>query len=152
VLDVTIEPGNASGGAGAVSTAADYLRFAVMMQRGGELDGRRVLSPTTVSLMTSDHLGSRGMATLSPGELLMGVPGYTFGLGFMVRQVGDGQQVDHGKKMILVNTDIISALDESRFWVKFFVQQPAQYGASQHGTAGYQQAINSTANKRHRHI
>ena len=55
VLDVTIEPGNASGGAGAVSTAADYLRFAVMMQRGGELDGRRVLSPTTVSLMTSDH-------------------------------------------------------------------------------------------------
>ena len=86
VLDVTIEPGNASGGAGAVSTAADYLRFAVMMQRGGELDGRRVLSPTTVSLMTSDHLGSRAMATLTPGELLMGVPGYTFGLGFMVRQ------------------------------------------------------------------
>ena len=86
LLDVTIEPGNASGGAGAVSTAADYLRFAVMMQRGGELDGRRVLSPTTVSLMTSDHLGSRPAATLSPGELLMGVPGYTFGLGFMVRQ------------------------------------------------------------------
>ena len=86
LLDVTLEPGNASGGAGAVSTAADYLRFAVMMQRGGELDGRRVLSPTTVSLMTSDHLGSRAMATLTPGELLMGVPGYTFGLGFMVRQ------------------------------------------------------------------
>ena len=86
LLDVAIEPGNASGGAGAVSTAADYLRFAVMMQRGGELDGRRVLSPTTVSLMTSDHLGSRAMATLTPGELLMGVPGYTFGLGFMVRQ------------------------------------------------------------------
>ena len=86
LLDVTIEPGNASGGAGAVSTAADYLRFAVMMQRGGELDGRRVLSPTTVSLMTSDHLGSRPAATLSPGELLMGVPDYTFGLGFMVRQ------------------------------------------------------------------
>ena len=87
LLDVTIEPGNASGGAGGVSTAADYMRFAVMMQRGGELDGRRVLSPTTVSLMTSDHLGSKVATTpLSPGELLMGVPGYTFGLGFMVRQ------------------------------------------------------------------
>ena len=86
LMDVTIEPGNASGGAGGVSTAADYLRFAMMMQRGGELDGQRVLSPTTVSLMTSDHLGSRPAATLSPGELLMGVPGYTFGLGFMVRQ------------------------------------------------------------------
>ena len=71
---------------GAVSTAADYLRFAVMMQRSGELDGRRVLSPTTVSLMRSDHLVSRAMATLNPGELPMGVPGYTFGLGFMVRQ------------------------------------------------------------------
>ncbi len=86
LLDVTIEPGNASGGAGAVSTAADYLRFAVMMQRGGELDGQRILSPTTVSLMTSDHLGSKVVATPSPGELLMGVPGYTFGLGLMVRQ------------------------------------------------------------------
>ena len=86
LMDVTIEPGNASGGAGGVSTAADYLRFAMMMQRGGELDGQRVLSPTTVSLMTSDHLGGRPAATLSPGELLMGVPGYTFGLGFMVRQ------------------------------------------------------------------
>ena len=86
MMDVTIEPGNASGGAGGVSTAADYLRFALMMQRGGELDGQRVLSPTTVSLMTSDHLGSKIVAPLSPGELLMGVPGYTFGLGFMVRQ------------------------------------------------------------------
>ena len=86
MLDVTIEPGNASGGAGGVSTAADYMRFAMMMQRGGELDGQRVLSPTTVSLMTADHLGSKVAAPLSPGELLMGVPGYTFGLGFMVRQ------------------------------------------------------------------
>lgn len=86
LLDVTIDPGNASGGAGGVSTAADYLRFAVMLQRGGELDGHRILSPTTISLMTSDHLGSKVAAPLSPGELLMGVPGYTFGLGFMVRQ------------------------------------------------------------------
>ena len=39
MLDVTIEPGNASGGAGGVSTTADYMRFAMMMQRGGELDG-----------------------------------------------------------------------------------------------------------------
>ena len=86
VLDVTITPANASGGAGAVSTASDYMRFAVMMLRGGELDGQRILSPTTVNLMTSDHLGSKIIASAGPGELLMGVPGYTFGLGFMVRQ------------------------------------------------------------------
>lgn len=86
MLDVTIAPQNDSGGAGAVSTASDYLRFADMLLRGGELDGQRVLSPTTIRLMTSDSLGFRSTVPLSPCELLMGVQGYTFGLGFMVRQ------------------------------------------------------------------
>lgn len=86
VMDVTIVPANASGGAGGVSTASDYIRFADMLLRGGELDGKRIVSPTTISLMTSDHLGSKVVASPGPGELLMGVPGYTFGLGFMVRQ------------------------------------------------------------------
>ena len=36
--------------------------------------------------MTSDHLGSAIATPTQPGQLLMGVPGYTFGLGFMVRQ------------------------------------------------------------------
>ena len=86
LLDVTIDPSNDLGGAGSVSTAADYLRFCQMMLNGGMLDGRRYLSPTTVKLMTSDHLGNRSASPLTPGALLMGVEGYTFGLGFMVRQ------------------------------------------------------------------
>ena len=57
-----------------------------MMLNGGTLDGRRYLSPNTVKLMTSDHLGNRPGLPLTPGALLMGVDGYTFGLGFMVRQ------------------------------------------------------------------
>ena len=36
--------------------------------------------------MTSDHLGTRIQTPLTPGELLLGTPGYTFGLGFAVRQ------------------------------------------------------------------
>ena len=36
--------------------------------------------------MTSDHLGTRIAAPVTPGELLLGTPGYTFGLGFAVRQ------------------------------------------------------------------
>jgi CubicO group peptidase (beta-lactamase class C family) len=44
------------------------------------------LSRNTVTLMTSDHLGTRISAPTTPGELLLGVPGYTFGLGFAVRQ------------------------------------------------------------------
>ena len=85
MLDVKLDPLNDSGGGGAASTAADYLRFCQMMLDGGKLDGKRYLSPTTVKLMASDHLGTRTATPLSPGALLMGVEGYTFGLGFMVR-------------------------------------------------------------------
>jgi CubicO group peptidase (beta-lactamase class C family) len=86
LLDVKIDPSNDLAGAGGVSTAADYLRFCQMMLNGGTLDGHRYLSPTTVKLMTSDHLGNRPAAPVSPGNFLMGVEGYTFGLGFMIRQ------------------------------------------------------------------
>ncbi len=86
LIDVSAAPGNDSGGAGGVSTAADYLRFTQMLLNGGQLDGTRVLSRSTVALMASDHLGTRIAAPVTPGELLLGVPGYTFGLGFAVRQ------------------------------------------------------------------
>jgi CubicO group peptidase (beta-lactamase class C family) len=89
LIDVSSPPGNDSGGAGAISTAADYLRFAQMLANGGQLDGVRVLSRTSVQLMTSDHLGARIAAPLTPGELLLGTPGYTMGLMFAVRQ-GNG--------------------------------------------------------------
>ena len=86
LIDVSVAPANDSGGAGGVSTAADYLRFSQMLLNGGQLDGNRVLSRSTVALMTSDHFGPRISAPVTPGELLLGVPGYTFGLGFAVRQ------------------------------------------------------------------
>jgi CubicO group peptidase (beta-lactamase class C family) len=47
-----------SGGAGLLSTAADYARFLQMVVNGGELDGVRLLSPKTVELMSSSHTGS----------------------------------------------------------------------------------------------
>jgi CubicO group peptidase (beta-lactamase class C family) len=86
VLDITKPTGNQSGGAGLSTTADDYLRFCQMMLNGGTLDGRRYLSRATVALMTSDHLGPKVATPVQPGEVLMGVQGYTFGLGFMVRQ------------------------------------------------------------------
>jgi len=85
VLDVSAPPKNDAGGVGAVATAADYLRFGQMMLNGGQLDGTRILSRTTVTLMTSDQLGKIKDAGLTPGELLLGTRGYTFGLGFAVR-------------------------------------------------------------------
>jgi CubicO group peptidase (beta-lactamase class C family) len=97
LIDVSAPPANDSGGAGAVSTASDYALFAQMLLNGGEVDGTRILSPTTVRLMTSDHLGSRIAAPVTPGELLIGTPGYTFGLGFAVRE-GPGVAAVPGSK------------------------------------------------------
>jgi CubicO group peptidase (beta-lactamase class C family) len=86
LFDVALAPATDSGGAGGVSTVNDYLRFAQMLANGGQLDGVRVLSRASVALMTSDHLGGRIAMAATPGELLLGTPGYTFGLGFAVRQ------------------------------------------------------------------
>jgi CubicO group peptidase (beta-lactamase class C family) len=77
LIDVTASPTYESGGGGGVSTAADYVRFAQMMLNGGQLEGRRLISRTTVRLMTADHLGKIADT--------MRTPGYTFGLGFAVR-------------------------------------------------------------------
>src|SRR3954468_5378449 len=89
LIDVSAPPKNDSGGAGAVSSAGDYLRFSQMMLNGGSLEGTRLLSRTTVRLMTSDPRGPFNNQPMQPGELLLGTKGYTFGLGFAVRQ-GDG--------------------------------------------------------------
>src|SRR5438034_2964351 len=46
-----------SGGGGLWSTAEDYIQFAQMLVNGGELNGKRLLSPRTVDLMASNHVG-----------------------------------------------------------------------------------------------
>src|SRR6267378_3267240 len=46
-----------AGGAGLVSTAADYARFLEMLRNGGELGGVRILAPHTVDLMTHNQIG-----------------------------------------------------------------------------------------------
>jgi CubicO group peptidase (beta-lactamase class C family) len=45
------------GGAGLLSTAADYTRFLQMLLNGGELDGVRLLGPKSVEMMTSNQVG-----------------------------------------------------------------------------------------------
>jgi CubicO group peptidase (beta-lactamase class C family) len=46
------------GGAGILSTAADYARFLQMLLNGGALDGARILAPKTVDLMTTNAVDS----------------------------------------------------------------------------------------------
>jgi CubicO group peptidase (beta-lactamase class C family) len=43
------------GAGGLIATAEDYLAFGVMLANGGVLNGKRLLSPKTVEMMTSVH-------------------------------------------------------------------------------------------------
>jgi CubicO group peptidase (beta-lactamase class C family) len=70
-----------SGGAGLVSTAADYSRFAQMLLNKGELDGHRILSRKTIELMTSNSIGD---IMVSDGFRRNGL-GDKFGYGFGIR-------------------------------------------------------------------
>lgn len=74
-----------SGGAGLLSTAADYGRFLQMLLNGGELDGERILSPKSVELMIVDHLGGLLVTNVNEtGGLFGQESGVGFGLGFRV--------------------------------------------------------------------
>jgi CubicO group peptidase (beta-lactamase class C family) len=75
-----------AGGAGLVSTAMDYARFAEMLRRGGELDGVRILGPKTVKFMTRNHLSEESMhaAWGQTPTADIGRPGFGFGLGLGV--------------------------------------------------------------------
>jgi CubicO group peptidase (beta-lactamase class C family) len=77
-----------SGGAGLVSTAADYHRFTQMLLRGGELEGARLLGTRTVRYMTRNHLPG-GVDLEAFGRPLFAettFEGVGFGLGFSVVQ------------------------------------------------------------------
>ncbi|MBL9214336.1 MAG: beta-lactamase family protein [Opitutaceae bacterium] len=62
-----------SGGAGLLATVGDYARFLQMLLNEGELEGARLLSPTTVRLMHANQAGG----TFEGGRR-------DFGLGFWV--------------------------------------------------------------------
>ena len=72
-----------SGGGGLVSSLTDYARFAQMILGGGQLDGKRYLSPAAFKAMTSDHIGpGSGVARdyyYFPGD------GFGYGYGLAVR-------------------------------------------------------------------
>ena len=68
-----------SGGGGLVSTAADYMRFCLMLTGKGKFQDNRLLSAKTVSEMFRDQLPE------GVGEITRAPKGRGFGLGFAVR-------------------------------------------------------------------
>jgi CubicO group peptidase (beta-lactamase class C family) len=75
-----------SGAGGLWSTGQDYMQFAQMLVNGGELNGKRLLSPRTVDLMTANHVGNL-FAQASPARQGMG-------FGLTVEVVMDGIQAN----------------------------------------------------------
>jgi CubicO group peptidase (beta-lactamase class C family) len=65
------------GGGGLVSTAPDYLRFALMLAGGGSLGGVRILAPETVAEMTRLHVPAGVLADMQ-------IEGLGWGLGMCV--------------------------------------------------------------------
>lgn len=103
-----------SGGAGLVSTAADYMQFCRMLLNGGELDGVRFLSPKTLSLMTQNHLpGKKELPEISRSLFSEATyNGVGFGLGFAVT-------VDQPRTMILGSNGEFTwgGMASTLFWV-----------------------------------
>ena len=83
-----LPPRYISGAGGLYSTAHDFLNFYLMLLNKGSLNGRRVLEPGTVALMTQNHVGSL---------FADWVPVFTAGMGFGlgVRVVMDEQKVPY---------------------------------------------------------
>ncbi|MBI2497498.1 MAG: beta-lactamase family protein [Opitutae bacterium] len=103
-------PAMPSGGGGLVSTAPDYLRFCQMLLNGGELDGERLLSPTTVKLLTANHLTGAALVSAVTGGILQ--PGYGFGFDFAVVMDPEIAATPMGK-----GTYYWSGLGGTWFWV-----------------------------------
>ncbi|WP_224367995.1 serine hydrolase domain-containing protein [Hyalangium versicolor] len=91
-----------SGGAGLVSTAADYARFLQMIANGGEYGGVRLLKKETVDLMTSNQLGNLKVEFFP----------ISFGLGFAVQ---DNPELT--KQLGPLGSYFWSGIFNTSFWV-----------------------------------
>lgn len=70
------------GGSGLISTAEDYMRFALMLWNGGEYQGTRILQQTTITEMTRLHMPEGVLASV-------GLEGIGWGLGMAVTADGE---------------------------------------------------------------
>ena len=77
------------GSGGLITTAEEYSKFAQLLANGGELNGKRLLSPRTVSFMSSVH---------APDTLPGRAPGEGYGLSVRVvnHAVAGGSRLSDG--------------------------------------------------------
>jgi CubicO group peptidase (beta-lactamase class C family) len=83
-------PGAELPAGGYLTTLADLSRFAEMLQRGGELDGARILSPAMLDFATRNYTGDMPNSLLAYTVQMRGWEPFpaAIGLGFFVRGEG----------------------------------------------------------------
>lgn len=76
------KPDYYSGGGGLLSTASDYMKFLMLVQNGGTLNGVRLLSNTSIDMMITNQLSEKQIPIVV-GDIIR--EGIGFGFGFSVR-------------------------------------------------------------------
>jgi len=90
-LEIPQDPEFEMGGGGLYGTAGDYLRFVRLILNRGKADGKPVLKPETVELMTRNNMGDARVTLLktaapalsNDAEFFPGMP-KTWGLSFQI--------------------------------------------------------------------
>lgn len=106
-----------SGGGGLFSTATDYAKFVQMLLRGGELAAQHVLSPETISLMSSNNMNDLRVTAVTSHdqkvsanfEFMPGIP-KSWGLTFQINE----DPVDRGRKEGSLSW---AGLYNTHFWI-----------------------------------
>jgi CubicO group peptidase (beta-lactamase class C family) len=101
------------GGAGLISSADDYMRFARMLLNDGSFGGMRILKPSTVKLMATNQLDAR----VTERQWLPGKGNGGFGFDFFVRT---GQP-----KTAEENRGAVGEFFWDGAWSTFFIVDPA---------------------------
>jgi CubicO group peptidase (beta-lactamase class C family) len=86
-------PAFPSGAAGLVSTVPDYLAFGEMMLRQGRYDGGRLLSRTSIEMMTTDQLTAEQKQESGPFAPYFANHGWGLGTSVVTERDGFGEPV-----------------------------------------------------------
>jgi len=93
-----------SGGGGLASSTIDYARFLQMLLNGGSLEGRRILDPGSVELMTRNQIGDLQIGFEGHGD------GYGYGFGVLT-------QAGKDKDIASVGTYSWGGIFNTYYWV-----------------------------------